>query len=336
MKSKSLGGELLASVSRSFYLTMKALPRRIRGPIGLGYLLARAADTIADSVEAPVDVRLRQLESLRIMIETGANRERLNLLKKEIQPRNDSERELIERMDEALDWLKQMSALDRTDIVQVLQKITRGQELDLLRFGNGYGVVALQTSAELDEYTYLVAGCVGEFWTNLCYRHLKYFTKLNKTDLSMLGVNFGKGLQLVNILRDLPADLKAGRCYLPLAEFGLDLDGVNQMPLLGRAIFESWLTQAETHLDSAYRYIRALSNWRLRYACILPWVLGVQTLILLREKPPLENPGRIKVSRNEVRWALWKAGFWASSNFLLQRERDRLFTILKLKNVVKP
>ena len=152
----------------------------------------------------------------------------------------------------------------------------------------------------------------------------------------MLGVNFGKGLQLVNILRDLPADLKAGRCYLPLAEFGLDLDGVNQMPLLGRAIFESWLTQAETHLDSAYRYIRALSNWRLRYACILPWVLGVQTLILLREKPPLENPGRIKVSRNEVRWALWKAGFWASSNFLLQRERDRLFTILKLKNVVKP
>jgi len=29
------------------------------------------------------------------------------------------------------------------------------------------------------------------------------------------GVRFGKGLQLVNILRDLPRDLRQGRCYLP-------------------------------------------------------------------------------------------------------------------------
>jgi len=78
------------------------------------------------------------------------------------------------------------------------------------------------------------------------------------------------------------------------------------------------------HLDAAYHYIRAISNWRLRYACILPWHLGMRTLILLREKPPLENSGRVKVSRREVRGVLVKALFWALSNFLLRSERNRL------------
>jgi phytoene/squalene synthetase len=38
------------SVSRSFYLTIRFLPRPLREPVGLAYLLARATDTIADTV----------------------------------------------------------------------------------------------------------------------------------------------------------------------------------------------------------------------------------------------------------------------------------------------
>ena len=40
---------LLETTSRSFYPTLKYLPKKIRGQIGLLYLLARVADTIADS-----------------------------------------------------------------------------------------------------------------------------------------------------------------------------------------------------------------------------------------------------------------------------------------------
>ena len=32
------------------------------------------------------------------------------------------------------------------------------------------------------------------------------------------GVRFGKALQMTNVLRDVPADLASGRCYLPAAE----------------------------------------------------------------------------------------------------------------------
>ena len=50
---------------------------------------------------------------------------------------------------------------------------------------------ALGTAADLDEYTYLVAGCVGEFWTRLCFRHVRHFA--NRTEDEMLAL--GKALR---------------------------------------------------------------------------------------------------------------------------------------------
>src|ERR1700709_1241766 len=58
-------GPLLKGVSRSFYLTLRVLPTGMRDPIGLAYLLARAADTIADTSLVPPAERLALLLSLR-------------------------------------------------------------------------------------------------------------------------------------------------------------------------------------------------------------------------------------------------------------------------------
>src|SRR4029453_15162972 len=61
----ALLGSLLRQVSRSFYLSLAVLPRSLREPIGLAYLLARAADTIADTRLISRDDRLGHLETLR-------------------------------------------------------------------------------------------------------------------------------------------------------------------------------------------------------------------------------------------------------------------------------
>ena len=45
---------LLSAVSRSFYLSMRFLPRETRPGVAVGYLLARATDTVADAVDIPV------------------------------------------------------------------------------------------------------------------------------------------------------------------------------------------------------------------------------------------------------------------------------------------
>ena len=56
MRSKNLES-ILDSVSRSFFISIKLLPRKLREPVGIGYLLARATDTLADTAEISAALR---------------------------------------------------------------------------------------------------------------------------------------------------------------------------------------------------------------------------------------------------------------------------------------
>jgi farnesyl-diphosphate farnesyltransferase len=239
------------------------------------------------------------------MLEAGEDCADLALLQREILPDHSGEGELIAQLDRCLRWLRSLEAADRDEIVKVLKKIIRGQTLDLKRFGaDTDGVRALQTASELDEYTYLVAGSVGDFWTRICFRHLPRYAALPCEPLSQLGVSYGKGLQLVNILRDLPADLRAGRCYLPEDELraaGVSLPSLVAEPVRCRPVFNSWLNRAATQLEEGRLYIRALRPVRLRAGCFLPWYLGEKTLQLMRQHAPLETSAKIKVPRGTVR-----------------------------------
>ena len=64
---------LLRPVSRSFYLSIRALPRRLREPVALAYLLARTTDTVADTSAIDVDLRIRMLQGLADAIQGDAN-----------------------------------------------------------------------------------------------------------------------------------------------------------------------------------------------------------------------------------------------------------------------
>src|SRR5437868_13950899 len=54
--------ELLKPVSRSFYISIRLLPRALREPVALAYLLARTSDTIADSNAVPAEKRIELLD----------------------------------------------------------------------------------------------------------------------------------------------------------------------------------------------------------------------------------------------------------------------------------
>src|SRR5437868_3520017 len=62
---------LLAAVSRSFYLSLRVLPKPVRMPLSLSYLLARAADTIADVPVRPVPERLKLLAAFDGAVQYG-------------------------------------------------------------------------------------------------------------------------------------------------------------------------------------------------------------------------------------------------------------------------
>src|ERR1035437_8362175 len=214
--SEELLGGLLKEVSRSFYLTLRVLPGKIRAPIGLAYLLARTTDTIADTELVALEQRLEALRQLRERIQ-GQHATPLDFGALAQRQASRAEGVLLEQCEASLALLHSLPAGDRQLVREVLNTITSGQELDLRRFAGAASgtLVALRTDEELDDYTYRVAGCVGEFWTRMCRAHLFPRAPLDDAFLLANGVRFGKGLQLVNILRDVAADLRQGRCYLP-------------------------------------------------------------------------------------------------------------------------
>ena len=329
---EALGGDFLASVSRSFSLTIRLLPDPLREPITLGYLLARALDTVADTATVAPATRLEHLRVLSEMIKYGNDAEVLRPLQRDLvgKQEHDGERELLKHLDQCLDWLEAQPTDDRWDLRRTLARIGRGQELDLLRFGAGTAAapIPLETDADLDEYTYFVAGCVGELWTRLCERKLPAgWSKRSEAEMLPLGKHFGQGLQMVNILRDLPEDLANGRCYLPadlLAEHGLTVTDLLDSPQKARPLLAQLRQQTVAHLDAAWEYVLALKTFKLRYACALPVLIGLETLGLLAQTSPLETSERLKVSRGSVKKLMASATVGAAFAPWLNRLQRKL------------
>jgi farnesyl-diphosphate farnesyltransferase len=262
--SSSFDWLLLKRVSRSFYLTLRLLPGAVRESISLAYLLARFTDTEADGAVS------------------------------------EAEKELLGRRGDLDRWLA--ASPDRDEIDRVWKTIQEGQAFDQKRFGRegcpnpptsrtvgDNGPCQALSDEELDRYTYLVAGCVGEFWTRICSRRIPGFARLPEAEMCVLGIHFGKGLQLVNILRDRHADRKLGRVYVPEARF------------------PEVLAQAREHLVDASRYVAAVKGIRLRTACALPLLLARETLDLVEKQPAA---ARVKVPRSRVWRLLVCAGFF--------------------------
>jgi farnesyl-diphosphate farnesyltransferase len=307
--SKVLLGSLLKDVSRSFYLTLRVLPASVRPQIGLAYLLARTSDTIADTELIAVDQRLAALQKFRARLD-GSDSKSLSLGELALKQGAESERILLENSEGALGLLAGLDHSDQTLIREVLGIIISGQELDLRRFAGATreNIIALKTPEELDDYTYRVAGCVGEFWTKICRAHVFPQAELNETFLLENGVRFGNGLQLVNILRDMPADLRNGRCYLPAEQLaGCSLEPVDllnpEVEPRVRPVYNAWLDRAETNLQAGWAYTNALprKNMRIRLACAWPILLGLETIRLLRSEKVLDSRRRVKAGRGFLR-----------------------------------
>jgi farnesyl-diphosphate farnesyltransferase len=241
---------LLRGVSRSFYVSIRLLPRPLREPVAAAYLLARATDTIADTTQLAPPARREKLATLGAAIEgDAAARAAISELATSFAAlqQDPDERALILALPQCLAWLDALGNADQRDVRTVLRHITLGQALDIERFGNDAQVCALATAAELEEYTWLVAGCVGEFWTDLCFRHVPGFASLPQEEMRALGRAYGSGLQLINILRDAGADLAAGRCYFPaddLAMAALAPQDILREPARLAGLYGHWLQQA--------------------------------------------------------------------------------------------
>lgn len=270
----------------------------MRDPVSLAYLLARASDTIADTADVPADERMQWLDGFISEVDGGGVEWRSDLLRFSEKQDHAGERRLMERLDECFLALDRLPEEQQKIVREVIEIITGGQRLDVERFARGPAI--LQDAASLDDYCWRVAGCVGAFWTKIGFETLgEKFSTADATELESQGVAYGKGLQLVNILRDLPGDLRSGRCYLPVADVQ-DHDAIMKEAVKWRATSRKWLNEGML-------YSSVLRVRRLRAASVLPALLGEKTLDLLDGADWKTLERGVKVTRGCVRLSMLRA-----------------------------
>jgi len=318
--------ELLKPVSRSFYISIRLLPKALREPVALGYLLARTSDTIADGSAVDVEKRIELLDRFARAIPGKEQAMGNDLAQLRGSPgMTDGENALLGSADETLQSLQNLSPEDQRDVRELLAVITRGQRQDLTRWRGG--LAGLTNADDLREYAYLVAGCVGEFWTRVCFRKVPSFTARMEADMLQLGRNYGRGLQLVNILRDAGNDLRAGRCYFPedeLRDVGLTPADLLKAPAAFLPIYQRWIAEARAGLDAGLEYSIAINPPRVRVATVLPAMIGVRTLALIEESGLEALSTRVKVARSEVRSMIASTTITLASQSRLRRARAKL------------
>lgn len=337
--AEELGGKLLEGVSRSFFLTLKALPQGLREPLSLAYLMARAADTMADTASVPARVRTECLTEFDRLAQgddrdQGAESALCERLKRDFAPLQEDPHEatLLERLPALFDAFRAAPPRQRHAMRGVLEPIVRGQRLDITRFPGDGQLHALVNEAELDEYTWLVAGCVGEFWTTLCAEEVSgvFAPEVPLDQMVEWGIRYGKGLQLVNILRDIGKDLRMGRCYFPeeqLSAHGVTVADVTADSSKLAPVMRPWIQVCRDHLACGVRYLDALQHKRLLYATALPLLLGIRTLALVEgaDWPALIRG--VKISRSEVSKIMLEAGLAALRKGGIRRLAERLMQV---------
>ena len=161
----------------NFYYSFLLLPKPKREAINIVYAWCRIADDIVDEEES-IPVKRQRLLSWAKEFEKGIEGE--------------SEYALVNRLSRIIAHFK----IPLTHFHDLIA----GMEMDLINF-------RYATFEDLKLYCYRVASTVGLISTEIFgYRN---------DGAKEYAVNLGFALQLTNILRDVPADAKKGRIYLP-------------------------------------------------------------------------------------------------------------------------
>ena len=306
-----LSGELrtiLKKVSRTLYLSVNILPEPVRARMGLGYLLCRALDTASDAAGAPAAERLEILALAR-RADRAEARDALAAKLSALAPAaaHQGERELLLKAGKVLAAVAALPPEDLPLFSELLSGVAAGMESDVRNFPGG-APAALKTAADLETYCRRIGGAPGVFWARLYRSAIRRSARVTgnfpaEKDAEMIG----SALQVTNILKDLAADLRQGRCYLPQE----DLDTRNLKPAdlldpanMGRVkdIASKWTYWALDRLDQCELFVAAIpkTELALRAAVIWPVYWAMDTLDEAARANLLDPQDRPRIRRSRV------------------------------------
>ncbi|MBO7238381.1 MAG: squalene/phytoene synthase family protein [Elusimicrobiaceae bacterium] len=301
--------ELLKQTSRSLYLSARLLPANVRGTFCVAYLLCRYADSIADTSLLPPEQRLHWIEIFPALVQQP-DEKKVEQLVHAISPSvaNQAEEKLLRNFPACATAFNKLNDFERQATLDVVQAVCEGMKIDLQTFPDEKSgkLRAFQTPQELENYCHLMGGEPGRFWSRLIDH--THASQLHPNLFLPLGKDIGDGLQIVNILRDLPRDLRIGRCYIPsddLVDEGLIATDLLKPEFSAKfePVKRKWITWARKKLQSAHRYFAGLPITQPRHRAAVAWPIlwAADTLNLLEQEQNLLDPHvRVKISRTRV------------------------------------
>ena len=201
----------------NFYFSFFSLPEPKREAIETIYAFCRYTDDIVDEEDADTKEKHRRLRQMTAELRLALS--------------GSSNYPVLNKLG---------SIIRRFDIPVVhFQNLLKGMEMDLHKS-------RYETFEELEEYCYRVASTVGL----ICAEVFGYHHEATKE----YAINLGKALQLTNILRDIKADAKRGRIYLPRED--MKRFGYSEEELLANVYNERFVEMMKYECDRAHAYFK--------------------------------------------------------------------------------
>jgi farnesyl-diphosphate farnesyltransferase len=249
--------DVLRETSRTFYFPIINLPPGLCEAVMSAYLSLRAIDEIEDHPRLDKRTKIKLLSEISSSCQSLST-SRGSRLSLALEAYRDELPEVSNRLGE---WI----ALAPKPVASHIQFANAATAKRMAYWvGNDWRI---RTQADLDYYTFSVAGAVGLLLSDLWTWYDGTLTHKEHA------VGFGRGLQSVNILRNRAEDLARGVNFFP--------DGWNE---------EDVRSYAKRNLSQADAYVEALPDGYIRDFCRIPLSLAYATLEALgRGEPKLSR-----------------------------------------------
>ncbi len=297
---------MLPRVSRTFAACIGLLPQPVQHRVLIAYLLCRIADTIEDCARMPAGRKHDLLAGFRASLEELGG-EVPGLAEAFAEPANADEL-LTRDVDCTLREFRAFPRLAREAIRPWVQEMCDGMAGYARRQHRPEAFQALDRLDDLDRYCWYVAGTVGHLLTEVFRLHSPHIGAERYRQLKDRATDFGIGLQLVNIIKDVADDRVRGWSFVPrdlCAESGFTPEELLEPSRRAEsdAVMRRLIDKARGHLDRALEYCLLLParDYRLRLFCLAPLYFAIRTLARAERDPRLLDPAhKVKITRSEV------------------------------------
>lgn len=254
--------ETLKQTSRTFYIPIARLPEKLQDAVASAYLCMRAIDEIEDTPDLDNQTKAYLLRSISLKLQEITDNSSYQNIGADLIPHKDVLPEVSLNIGE---WT---SLADKSIAPRICDATAAMADRMAYWAEQNW---AINTEADLDRYTFSVAGAVGLLLSDLWAWYDG--TETNRTQ----AIAFGRGLQAVNIVRNQGEDSLRGVSFIPDNWTNKDIQNYARRQLV----------QANLYIESLPKNSPALDF------CQIPYVLAKGTLDAIAI-------GKPKLSRHDV------------------------------------